>query len=1024
MNPTLKVLILEDNEDDAFFVVSALKKAGFEFESTRVERLDDFREEVSKAPDLVLADFSLPQFNALDALAAMNELDLKLPFVLISGKITERTAVRCIKAGASDYVDKNNLEMLGGAVRQALTEHAYREEKLQMERALAEREIKYRKLFEDSSEGIVLTDMTGIIVDCNRAFEDLLGYNREELLGERVFTIYRDEEKRLILNQMLEEHGVVENFELDFYTKDGKLTHGLVTVSTLNDDAGNPDRLLGLLRDISERVKGQKEMETIVAVNTAMRGADDNESLYPIVLDLLLDISGAQGAALELVNQINTEIGLEAAAGVWKDLAAGDLKLNENEIDEILESGAPIIWTVDGKDEFISGDALNSLQTVVCVPLVSGEIDIGLIWIGGNDESITENVSLVQVLANITADTIHRFNLNENNLRALQESRAVARISRTLNEQLDLEKVFSLIVEEAVRIVAGAHRAVIHLYDEDNQRLHAVAYSAMNGEQVTQKNLLNIRVTPKNEFDFGFLSEEDIQAASMISGKGVAGLVIKERQTINVIDAREDPRYLKTSDVFSTLSLVVSPIISGERPLGTLSVLGREAGAFDASVELLLENLCVQAATAIENARLLEAERQAREIAEAQTEISTLLNQSLELDEVLDIILKYAIRVFNATAANIILLEERKPRVHRHSGYEFLGDGVDEYTQHLADFISSEIEENDGRLGSSLVIPDTHEDTRWQFGASQGWVRSFASVPLIVGEEVIGVLNVDSKRSNTFGEREMQLFQVFANNAASAVNNARLYEDLEKSLLTEQATRARLIRSDKLAGMGRMVASVAHELNNPLQTVKNCLFLIEQSSVDPEAAEILDLGMSEVERLTGIVNRLREVYRPSSDKEYLVTALRPLLADLEMLLETHLRRNKVELVIKENNLGGSCVRGFADRLKQVFLNLSLNGIEAMQPGGGTLVIRLLENKKEKEIGIAFVDEGMGINPMDMTLIFDPFYTTKDTGMGLGLSICYDIVQDHSGSIIVENNEDTGATFTVWLPLSDDNQNEK
>ena len=75
-------------------------------------------------------------------------------------------------------------------------------------------------------------------------------------------------------------------------------------------------------------------------------------------------------------------------------------------------------------------------------------------------------------------------------------------------------------------------------------------------------------------------------------------------------------------------------------------------------------------------------------------------------------------------------------------------------------------------------------------------------------------------------------------------------------------------------------------------------------------------------------------------------------------------------------------------------------------------------KKEGKIGISFIDTGAGIPPLDMDLIFDPFYTTKDTGMGLGLSICYDIVQDHSGSITVENNADTGATFTVWLPVSD------
>jgi PAS domain S-box-containing protein len=1016
MEKNLTILILEDNEDDAYFAERELKNAGFKFESHRVDKLDDFREEVGKKPDLILADYSLPKFTALDALAVMEELELSLPFVLISGKITEETAVRCIKAGASDYVNKDHLEMLAGAVRQALAEYAFQEEKLQMERALAEREAKYRKLFEDSSEGILITDMQGVIVDCNLAFEQLLGYSRKELIGEGIFKFYRDEEKRDQINQMLQDQGVVENFELEFYKKDGRLVYGLITISFLNDDAGGPDALLGLVRDVTERVKNQREMEKIVAINTAMRSTTNNETLYPIVMELMMDISGAQAVALELVNQISGRLVLEAASGVWENLTSEDILIKEKGLAKLLGSSEPVFLEGGKAGRYLSKEASQGLQSIVVLPLTSGDIDIGLVWLGCTEDSVRENMHLTQVLAQITANTIHRYNLNENNLRALQESRAVARISRTLNEQLDLEKVFSLIVEEAVRIVATANRAVIHLFDEEHQRLHAVAYSELNGAQVTQRNLLNIQVSPKNEFDFGFLSEEDIQAASMISGKGIAGLVIKERQTINVIDAREDSRYLKTSDEITTLSLVVSPIMSGDRPLGTLSVLSNEANTFDATVDLLLENLCVQAATAIENARLLEAERQAREIAEAQTEISTLLNQSLELDEVLDIILTYAIRVFNATAANIMLFAGGKPQVYRHKGYEFLGEEADQYIQMLAAIVQTSLENENERFNKSFVIPDTTEDPTWEPDKFRGWVRSFASVPLFVGVELIGVLNVDSKRPNTFGEREMQLFQVFANNAASAVNNARLYENLEKALLTEQATRARLIRADKLAGMGRMVASVAHELNNPLQTIKNCLFLIEQGTVDPEGAEILDLGMSEVERLTGIVNRLREVYRPSSDEEFKPTSLHPLLEDLERLLETHLRRNKVELVIEENNLGDSCVQGFADRLKQVFLNLSLNAIEAMQPEGGKLVIRLLENKQDKEIGIAFIDSGLGINPLDMALIFDPFYTTKDTGMGLGLSICYDIVRDHSGSIAVENNEDAGATFTVWLPL--------
>lgn len=110
------------------------------------------------------------------------------------------------------------------------------------------------------------------------------------------------------------------------------------------------------------------------------------------------------------------------------------------------------------------------------------------------------------------------------------------------------------------------------------------------------------------------------------------------------------------------------------------------------------------------------------------------------------------------------------------------------------------------------------------------------------------------------------------------------------------------------------------------------------------------------------------------------------------------------------------VRAIPDQLKQVFLNLSLNGIEAMQPTGGKLEIIVQPDSDALRVGVKFSDTGPGIPDDDLKLIFDPFYTTKSTGMGLGLSICYDIVQNHNGLIEVKNNEAGGVTFTVWLPM--------
>ena len=381
-----------------------------------MEKLADFKTEVTKKPDLVLADFSLPGFTALDALAVMKELELSLPFVLISGKISEETAVRCIKAGASDYVNKDHLETLAGAVRQALAEFSFREEKLQMELALIEREAKYRMLFEESSEGIVVTDLFGVVVDCNRAFQNQLGYHREEILGKRISQFVRDDEKREMINQMLREQGSVENFEVAFFEKKGTQIFVLVTISRLNDDSGNPELLLGLVRDISERVKNKQEMETIVEINNAMRSAVDNEMLIPIAVNLVMEISGAGGVAMELVKQINGKMTLTAKAGKFEELEPGDLNLSDEELAALLGSGSPKIWQISKENEFFERPTLTGLNTVVCVPMVSSETDIGLIWIGCSGELALENLGLIQILANISANTIHRFNLNENNL--------------------------------------------------------------------------------------------------------------------------------------------------------------------------------------------------------------------------------------------------------------------------------------------------------------------------------------------------------------------------------------------------------------------------------------------------------------------------------------------------------------------------------------------------------------------------------------------------------------------------------
>lgn len=238
--------------------------------------------------------------------------------------------------------------------------------------------------------------------------------------------------------------------------------------------------------------------------------------------------------------------------------------------------------------------------------------------------------------------------------------------------------------------------------------------------------------------------------------------------------------------------------------------------------------------------------------------------------------------------------------------------------------------------------------------------------------------------------------------------------ELEKTLQDEQAMRAQLIQAEKHSAISRMVASVAHELNNPIQTIENCLFLIQQDlPAEFRSAQFLDMALSETKRVAKLVGQLREIYRPTQIGMMSPQDITKLLEEVHSLLSPHLQHEKVTW----NQAGGSenlIVNAIADQIKQVFINISMNAIEAMQPTGGFLDVSIcMANDKA---GVSFRDSGPGIQPDQINKLFEPFFTTKENGTGLGLSICYDIIQRHGGEIKVESMPGQGAKFIVWLPL--------
>ena len=256
----LRVLILEDKLSDAELMVDELRQAGFDPIWQRVDNETDFHARLDPAPEIILADYSLPEWNAPRALRTLQERGLDVPMIIVSGTVSEEAAIECIKQGAADYLLKDRLARLGGAVRKALEDQQLRVEKLRADAALRELETRYRRLFEAAKDGILILDaVTGQILDVNPFLLDLLGYGYDEFLHKAIWDIglFSDliASKDAFTQLTLTEY--VRYDDLALRRKDG----GQVAVEFVSNiyRAGGQSVIQCNIRDISERKRTEVE---------------------------------------------------------------------------------------------------------------------------------------------------------------------------------------------------------------------------------------------------------------------------------------------------------------------------------------------------------------------------------------------------------------------------------------------------------------------------------------------------------------------------------------------------------------------------------------------------------------------------------------------------------------------------------------------------------------------------------------------------------------------------------------------
>jgi PAS domain S-box-containing protein len=951
--------------------------------------------------DLILLDVMLP--GQLDGLAVCRQVRsapgrFYVPIIMVTALGKTEQLVQGLDAGADDYITKpfSSRELM------ARLQAGLRIRRTQ--RDLTETQNRYQLLVETARDLIFALDARHHLTYLSPMSEALTGYPPEALLEEYPpFTrlVHPEDTQRLSdWHSGLPYHPEGSDLELRIKRADGEVRWGALSWTTIYSREGRPAGVQGTLRDITHRKAVEaatwRRSQELAALN--LIAASLNQSLHlnttlPDALHALLEVVEAEYGAIYAV--LDRHISLRAAQG-----------LSETDARRLIGADAPTRWY--SSDLEIVREAVDEpagkidvllkalgIQVVITVPLRErGEL-IGLVVLASRtiDNFEATAITLISTVAEQISAALVNARLYEEAQQRAEILSILYDIGHMLTSTLDLTKVLRVIMEAAVSMLQVEAGSVL-LLDEATQELEFVAAVGGGAEQV-----MGLRLP---------------------AGAGIAGQALNEGRSQLVDDTQDSTAFYEAIDHVTGLStqrLIATPLRVKDRYIGVMEVINKRRGPFSADDLRVLDMLAPTAAAAIDNARLYARETQlTEEVRRHNRELSALhaisaaLSQSLKIQDVLDVALMVLQPQFEYDGGCICVTgDETMPATQAHHAP---ADGLDLADENSAarEFITEAIVAR-----AVQVVPDARQFAPERAAAwASLHVGALAAVPLWGHDVVQGGLAMGWRTPRLFDQATIQLLAAIGQQIGVALERAALYEVAQRRAVEIERSYAQLVQSEKLAATGRLAMSLAHEINNPLQAIQNCLHLVLEFPLpEDRKLDYLRMAREEVERLSILVQSMLDFYRPARGGP-LVANVRAVLDRVLALADQKLRTSQIETRI-------SCpaepllVHAPPDQLGQVFLNLIMNAAEAMEQGG-TLHIEAAAG--EPLVEICFRDTGAGIPPEILAHIFEPFYTTKDEGTGLGLAISYTIIERQGGTMTVASEIGCGTQFTVRLPRTE------
>ena len=684
---------------------------------------------------------------------------------------------------------------------------------------------------------------------------------------------------------------------------------------------------------------------------------------------------------------------------------------------------------------------LREFTSILSVPVVDDVYLYGVMNISTYDpaEYGEEELAFLRVVATEVAGAIRNSRLYHDARKRVSELITLNEIGRTITSTFEVRDILGYVAKTTSRLLS-VDGCTVRLAEEGHGALQVMV-------------------------DEGY-GRPGFRREARALGKALAHQIHQEKRPLLVNGPEDSPMQgaLAHRGIVSFLGL---PILSRGRSMGVISYYsGSPRVRFDIEAMHLAETVCSQLANMLENAIVFQrAQRLAHENQVKVQRISTLydvahaLMSTVKTERLLQVMLYALISPggLNFSRAILFLLSgdretlvarmamgprdrkearriERLPRELTAGGgaggegeeiRKLLWPGIESLRIPLADprclIARAVLTMRPVRAEAGCSSPAGEPAPADLAGFCDAHPPVFAVVPLVIKGEARGGIYVDNQfHERAITDEDIQLLTTFASNACLAMENASLYESLEEALHTVRATQDRLVQSEKLMALGEMAAKIAHEIKNPLTVIGGFARRIARSPAAgaPDAhttARHAQIILKEVQRLERIVHETLYFSReavPTLRSVDLNKEVREVLAMFREELEEARITSMVDLSPETPVISVD-----PDQLRQVLWNLVSNAVQAME-GGGILTVATRPAGPAEGVGAVFQvsDTGGGIPHDVVHNIFNPFFTTKAKGTGLGLPIVHAIVEKHGGTIHLDNREGKGVTFSIFLPL--------